>query len=374
MKVLHAFTLQSPDNAFGGPIRVALNLGHELKRRGVEVELVGGCRGYETTPTDIENIPANLFAVRQIHPKLGFSGLVSLKLLIWAWRSVKSYDLVHIHMARDLITLPIGLICRIRRIPFVIQGHGMIDPTQKLAGRILDALFVKRLLKNSAKLLYLTEQESKDFPAVAGKDLANLAFLPNGVPTQAGATPNTTSALSQTVSYISRLQARKRPQLFVEMAAKLIRDGVQCQFKIAGADEGELEQTLEIINSDELSGKVEYLGSQDHAGVIKLLQETSVLVLPSINEPFPMIVLEAISCAIPVVITDTCGLAPYIIRGNAGVVTDGSVDQLAQATKLILSDLAKYSTNALTLAQTEFSMSHIGDELLAIYGDATTAN
>jgi glycosyltransferase involved in cell wall biosynthesis len=373
MKVLHAFTLQSPDNAFGGPIRVALNLGHELRNRGVEVELVGGARGYDSVPVEIEKIPANLFQVRQIHPSLGFSGLVSLKLLVWTWRNVKKYDVVHIHMARDLITLPIGLICQIRRIPFVIQGHGMIDPTTKLAGRILDALLVKRLLKKADKLLYLTEQESADFPEVAGKDLANLAFLPNGVPAQSETTVNHENLSPQTVSYISRLQARKRPHLFVQMAAKLIRDDVACNFKIAGADEGELERVLEIIKTEDLSESVEYLGSQDHAGVIKLLRETSVLVLPSINEPFPMIVLEAISCAIPVVITDTCGLAPYITRGNAGIVTDGSIDQLANATATILRDLNSYSTNALKLAQTEFSMSHIGDELLSIYQSAIQA-
>jgi len=371
MKVLHAFTLQSPDNAFGGPIRVALNLGHELTSRGIEVELVGGARGYDDVPTDIEKIPAHLFPVSQIHPKLGFSGLVSFKLLTWTWRNVKNFDLVHIHMARDLVTLPIGLICLIRDTPFVIQGHGMIDPTQKLAGQILDKLFVKRLLSRAAKLLYLTEQESKDYPAVAGKNLNNLAFLPNGVPSQSGATPSNAATSNHTVSYISRLQARKRPHLFVEMAADLLQTGFDCDFKIAGADEGELERVLEIIQSNGLDEKVQYLGSQDHAGVIKLLQETSVLVLPSINEPFPMIILEAISCGIPVVITDSCGLAPYITRGNAGIVTDGSVEQLAAATKLILSDLPGYCANALTLTKTEFSMSHIVDELLPIYRGAT---
>jgi len=371
MKVLHAFTLQSPDNAFGGPIRVALNLGHELISRDVDVELVGGARGYEVVPAEIEQIKANLFPVSQIHPKLGFSGLISFKLLIWTWHNVKNFDLVHIHMARDLITLPIGLICLIRDTPFVIQGHGMIDPTQKLAGRILDKLFVKRLLSRAAKLLYLTEQESKDYPAVAGKNLNNLSFLPNGVPSQSGATPNNGATSGHTVSYISRLQARKRPHLFVEMAADLLQTGLDCNFKIAGADEGELPQVLELINTNDLAKRVEYLGSQDHVGVIKLLHETSVLVLPSINEPFPMIILEAISCGIPVVITDSCGLAPYITRGNAGIVTDGSVEQLAAATKLILSDLPRYCANALTLAKTEFSMSHIVDELLSIYRGAT---
>lgn len=373
MKVLHAFTLQSPDNAFGGPIRVALNLGHELESRGIDVELVGGCRGYESTPTEIENIPAHLFPVRQIHPKLGFSGLISLRLLSWTWRNVKRFDVIHIHMARDLITLPIGLISRMRGVPIVIQGHGMIDPTNKFAGRLLDKLFVKRLLTGATKLLYLTEQESTDFPAVAGKPLENLAFLPNGVPAQSE--PHLGAANSaRTISYISRLQARKRPHLFVQMASELVRDGVDCQFKIAGADEGELDQVLRIIKQESLDETVEYLGSQDHAGVIKLLNETSVLVLPSVNEPFPMIVLEAISCAIPVVITDTCGLAPYITRGNAGIVTDGSVAQLVSATKTILSDLHQYSSNALTLAKNEFSMSHIGDELTSIYRGAIETN
>ena len=374
MKVLHAFTLQSPDNAFGGPIRVALNLAHELGTRGIQVQLVGGCRGYETAPSELEGIPANLFPVTQIHPKLGFSGLYSLKLLTWTWRNVTKFDLVHIHMARDLITLPIGLICRIRKIPFVIQGHGMIDPTQKLAGRILDKLFVKRLLANAAKLLFLTEQESKDYPEVVGKVLDNLAFFPNGVPAQPATNLSERSAPQPTVSYISRLQARKRPHLFVEMAAKLTKDGLNCVFKIAGADEGELPRVLEVIQENDLAEHVEYLGSQDHAGVIKLLQETSVLVLPSINEPFPMIILEAISCAIPVVITDTCGLAPYITRGNAGIVTDGSVSELSSAVKTIMSELPSYAANALTLANNEFSMKHIGDELVQIYTGAIKSN
>lgn len=374
MKVLHAFTLQSPDNAFGGPIRVALNLAHELESRGVEVQLVGGCRNYDIAPTQIENISANLFPVHQIHPKLGFSGLFSLKLINWAWRNVKTFDVVHIHMARDLITLPIGLICQLRGVPFVIQGHGMIDPTTKLAGRILDTLFVKRLLNNAAKLLYLTEQEAKDFPAVTGKSLENMVFLPNGVPAQTDVEHGTATKSTRTISYISRLQARKRPHLFVQMAGKLISGGLDCQFKIAGADEGELDLVLKTIDETQIQEKVQYLGSQDHQGVIKLLQETSVLVLPSINEPFPMIILEAISCAIPVVITDTCGLAPYITRGNAGVVTDGSVEELAKAVQLILTDLEIFSTNALALAQNEFSMKHIGDELSSIYASAVKGN
>lgn len=367
MKALHAFTLQSPDNAFGGPIRVALNLAHELKSRRVEVEFLGGSRGYSTTPNQIEGVTANLFAVRQIHPKLGFSGMVSAKLWIWAWRNVRKFDVVHIHLARDLITLPVAFICQMRKVPYVIQGHGMIDPTKRLLGRILDILFVKRVLKHSKRNLYLTEQEQSDYSEVFGQRLENLEFLPNGVPI-----PQTLPALERTqVSYISRLQARKRPTLFVEMAEQLIQKQIWSSFQIAGADEGELSSVQQRIADLNLGSQVKYVGPKNHEQVIEQLAQTQVLVLPSINEPFPMIVLEALAAEVPVVITDTCGLAPYILRSNAGIVTDGSVRELVAATQEILADQANFASRAKELASNDFSMSRIGDKLLQIYATAT---
>lgn len=367
MKVLHTFTLQSPDNAFGGPIRVALNLAHELSSRGVEVEFLGGSRGYSIAPDQLEGVPANLFAVRQIHPKLGFSGMVSAKLWSWAWRNVRKFDVVHIHLARDLITLPVAFICQVRKVPYVIQGHGMIDPTNRLMGRILDSLFVKRVLKQAKRNLYLTEQEQLDYSEVFGQRLANLEFLPNGVPI-----PQALPELERTqVSYISRLQARKRPTLFVEMAEQLVQQKIWSSFQIAGADEGELSTVLQRIEDFKLGPQVQYVGPKNHDQVLEQLAQTQVLVLPSVNEPFPMIVLEALAAEVPVVITDSCGLAPYISRGKAGIVTDGSVKELVDATQEILADQANFAKRAKELAVTDFSMTSIGDKLLQIYRTAT---
>lgn len=370
MKILHTFTLQSPDNAFGGPIRVALNLGHELIKRSEAVALLGGARGYSKVPEQIEGIPAHLFPVRQIHPKLGFSGMLSVKLWSWAWRHVRDFDLVHIHLARDLITLPVAVICQIRKVPYVVQGHGMIDPTARKSGQLLDLLLVKRVLKNSHKNLFLTEQERLDYSTVAGRQLGNLEFLPNGVPMQ-------TADLAQQrtqVSYISRLQARKRPVLFVQMAAQLISAGLDLNFVIAGADEGELNNVNQEIQERNLADSISYVGPINHEQVLNLLARTQVLVLPSINEPFPMIILEAIASSVPVVITDTCGLADYITKGNAGIVTDGSVDELAKATEHILKNINQFSISAKSLAVAEFSMSKIGDTLTAIYNQTLELN
>lgn len=47
MRVLHAVTLHSPTHAFGGPVRVALNLSHGLRERGHEARLVTLGDGFE---------------------------------------------------------------------------------------------------------------------------------------------------------------------------------------------------------------------------------------------------------------------------------------------------------------------------------------
>ncbi len=49
LRVLHAVTLHSPTGAFGGPVRVALNLAHGLRERGHEPRLLALADGFGPT-------------------------------------------------------------------------------------------------------------------------------------------------------------------------------------------------------------------------------------------------------------------------------------------------------------------------------------
>ena len=106
MRILHIVTLVTPTGDYGGPIRVAENLASEQRRRGHEPLIAGGQRGFTTTPSEINGIPARLFPVRRLIPRTGFAGLVSPGLQRFLRRELEAYDQVHIHLARDLITLP----------------------------------------------------------------------------------------------------------------------------------------------------------------------------------------------------------------------------------------------------------------------------
>src|SRR3954447_26921767 len=108
MRVLHMVTLVTPDGAFGGPVRVAVNHVRELRRRGHDAVLVAAATGFGgLLPDHVEDVPAQLFPARRVAP-LGFSGLAAPEMLWWVRRELPRTDVVHVHLARDLITLPVA--------------------------------------------------------------------------------------------------------------------------------------------------------------------------------------------------------------------------------------------------------------------------
>lgn len=97
-----------------------------------------------------------------------------------------------------------------------------------------------------------------------------------------------------------------------------------------------------------------------------------VYVLPSVREPLPMSVLEAMSVGLPVVVTNDCGLAPMVEQSRSGIVTDPAVPALAAAVDSILADRPRARSmgeRGRATVHTHFGMRAIGDRLLESYAE-----
>lgn len=70
-----------------------------------------------------------------------------------------------------------------------------------------------------------------------------------------------------------------------------------------------------------------------------------VLVLPSLAESFGLVVVEAIARGVPVVVTETCGVAPYVEETGAGIVTSTDENDICRATIEVL-DNKRYANAA----------------------------
>ncbi|MER5773987.1 glycosyltransferase [Streptomyces sp. NPDC002039] len=367
MRVLHAVTLHSPSHAFGGPVRVALNLAKGLRARGHEARLLALGEGFpDPWPTSVEGVPAKLFPARRLLP-LGFSGMTSPALLASAGRLVRDADVVHVHLARDLVTLPVALAALRARRPLVLQTHGMVDPSGKLLAKVLDAVAVRRLLRGADAVLYLTPHEREGLDAVVGPPaLASAVRLVNGTPAQEER-PEPSGA--PRVLYSARLQARKRPVDFVDAAPAVLAVHPDAEFVVAGPDEGELDAVRARIAALGLGDRFTVPGALSSAEVLTELRRAHVYVLPSVEEPFPMSVLEALSVGVPTVVTHSNGLARDIAAAGAGRAVEPGPTGVAEAILALLEPAANAAASvaARKLATESFSMDAVLDTLLPVY-------
>ena len=367
MRLLQVVTLVSPDGAFGGPVRVADNQAAALRARGHTVVIAAGQTGYgRSIPSELNGTPLRLFPIQHlVKGTPAYSGATSVGLLRWLRGAVRDFDMVHVHFARDLISLPAAAMVGRAGVPYVLQPHGMVIPSGHPFAGALDALLTRRVLRGATAVLHLTDAERRGLAEVGGQEL-RLRHLGNGVPEAPPAVPPSVPR----VLFCSRLQARKRPLRFVEMAVQLLTEGVDAEFVLIGPDGGEGRGVRTAVERHGDPARLRWEGPVEPDEVMTRLGSASLLVLPSVDEPFPMAVLEALSVGLPVVVTDSCGLASQVREHECGIVVDGSQQQLVHAVRSLLTEpqtLARMSRAARDTSARNFGMSSVVGQLEEIY-------
>lgn len=90
--------------------------------------------------------------------------------------------------------------------------------------------------------------------------------------------------------------------------------------------------------------------------LVNELAETGCFVLPSLHEPWALVLHEAAAAGIPIICTNTCGAAPHFVidHYNGFKVDNDSVSSLTEAMKKIIetdvAELVEYSYNSRKLS------------------------
>ena len=368
MNVVHAVTLVSDDSAFGGPTSVAYAQAAELARRGHQVTVLAGWDG--SARFEPPGVQTSLTQVRHLLPTPGFSGLTAPGMLRTVWETRKDIDLLHIHLARDLITLPLASVARRLGIPFVTQTHGMVMPDQRLISRLTDSVFTRPALRRARAVMYLTATERQGLQNVSDRESLRLFDLPNGVPPSSLGDPPRSEP--PVVIFCARLHPRKRVLAFAEMARLLVVRGSNADFVVAGPDEGDLPALRRFIESHSLADRLSYVGPLRPDMVRATLSQATAFVLPSENEPFPMTLLEALAEGVPAVLSDGCAIGD-LVKGRGATVTDGSPESLADAVQKIVELSGSSPTLRLQARRTadeSFSIASVVDRLESIYANS----
>jgi glycosyltransferase involved in cell wall biosynthesis len=90
-----------------------------------------------------------------------------------------------------------------------------------------------------------------------------------------------------------------------------------------------------------LPPNVRYLGSLHRDQIPGWMVQSDVLVLPSYEDAYPLVVLEAMASGLPVIVTSNVGTAEFVDDGRTGyVIPPGRADALLQALRLLATNRA----------------------------------
>jgi glycosyltransferase involved in cell wall biosynthesis len=363
LRILQVVGFLGADGAYGGPTVVALGQCAALAEMGHVPTLLTGWDG-------VAGAPSGFRVERRRAWKLvrrSFASLVSPAMLLWVARRGRRFDVVHVHLARDLLTLPIAALALILRVPLVVQTHGMIIDDPRRTVRTLDAVLTRRVLRRAAVLIALTAEESAALHRL-GAPRDRIVRLGNAAPTVQGRAQFSES--SPLVLFVSRLASRKRPVAFVEAAARMADARRDVRFEIWGPDEGQLTAVQTAIRGLGIRAVCSCRGAAAIEEVQAILRGGQVLILPSFAEPYPMVVLEALALGLPTVITTDTGISARLSEAGAAVVTSGAPEELAAAALHLVGDRAAWlrtSEAAREIAVGEFGPSSVASLLVGYY-------
>jgi glycosyltransferase involved in cell wall biosynthesis len=133
------------------------------------------------------------------------------------------------------------------------------------------------------------------------------------------------------VFYMGRLVYQKGPDLLLDAVEK------HSNTKFLFAGDGDMRQHLENMAKN-YEGKVRFLGYLPDMEFVRLLNAVDLVVIPSRNEPFGLVLLEAWSAKKGVVATEVGGLAENINNFVDGVKVYVSPESIAWGVNYCLND------------------------------------
>jgi glycosyltransferase involved in cell wall biosynthesis len=156
-------------------------------------------------------------------------------------------------------------------------------------------------------------------------------------------------------------------------AMRRLPDTVKCDLVGGGAEEGRgaFEKIFDASADLRATGRMVMHGQLDREAAADVLRRASAFVLPSHAEGMPMALLEAMSCGLPVVVTDVGSMGEIVRSAQCGfVITPGDVDALVQQIGLLLDNKAlrrALGAAARAAAIGQFGIEGATDRTLAFY-------
>lgn len=229
----------------------------------------------------------------------------------------------------------------IRRKKVFFRGESNLICTSR--GRFKD-YFVRFLIQRAKALLYIGTANKKYYEQF-GAELQKLFFVPYAVDNERFRLDDPSvrerararfglADSSPVFLYVGKLSKRKRADLLLAAFSSFARKTSKEAGRLLIVGEGELGEHLRrIVEQEGLTEQVTFLGFRNQKELVELYALADVFVIPSENEPFGLVLNEAMNGENAVIASSEVGGAFDLVQeGKNGVIfTSGSAAELEEA-------------------------------------------
>ncbi|SDG14614.1 N-acetyl-alpha-D-glucosaminyl L-malate synthase BshA [Desulfosporosinus hippei] len=332
--------------SYGGSGVVATELGYALGERGHEVHFISSARP---------------FRLRRFHEKLFYHEVTDVSYPVFKYPpytlllankivEVANYvglDLIHAHyaiphsisayLAKQMMTKPIPLVTTLHGTDITLVGaYEEFKLLTCLALKVSDRITAvsNSLARETAAAFESLDQEIEFIPNFIDPSM----YLPKGG-LMSKCKEHFAPFGEKILTHISNFREVKRVVDVVKIF-DLVEKAVPCRLLLVG-DGPEMVKVEREVTKRGLEKKVQFLGKQET--VQDILQMTDVFILPSEQESFGLVALEAMACGVPVVASRVGGLPEVIKDGETGYLADvGDIYGMSEAVLKLLTDCSRY--------------------------------
>jgi D-inositol-3-phosphate glycosyltransferase len=396
---VHTSPLEQPGTGDAGGMNVyVVETSKRLAARGLEVEVFTRATSSDLPPV-VELAPGVTVRHLVAGPFEGLSkedlpaqlcALTSGVLRAEAQHEPGWYDVVHSHY---WLSGQVGWLASERwGTPLVHTAHTLAkvknlalaegdspEPLRRVVGEEQVVAAADRLVANTAdearELVDLYGAEAARVVTVApGVDLEH--FRPgeaSGARTRLGVPPDAVVLL-----FVGRIQPLKAPDVLLRAAARMLEQDPSLRYRLvvavvggpSGSGLAEPEALQHLARSLHIDDLTRFELPSTNGTLLDWYRAATVVAVPSHNESFGLVALEAQACGTPVVATDVGGLRTTVRDGVSGLLVPGH-DPSAWAAALTraIADRPRLSAGAVAHAA-HFSWTATADGLLDTYRDA----
>lgn len=286
-------------------------------------------------------------------------------------------DIAHIHGYHQYNVIPMLLTLFMRKIPVVIQNHGVGADYSRLRSKIYYKAR-KFFLKRVDMILSVNTIEIENLK-MAGIEESKIRYIPNGVDTTVFFPESKEEAreklkLSREKNYVlfvGRMSKGKGIEYLIKSVDLLKKKYLDLTLLLVGGG-FELQKLKKLSETLGINDRVKFVGLINKPEIIRTYYNAvDICVFPSLSEGFGIVTIEALACKKPVV-----GTKGHIGGGvlkheeNALLAEVKSPESLAENISLLLDDAElrdKLSSTGYDFIVNNLDWKKIGEKLNDIY-------